>query len=362
MLRLLTKPELGPRELLQWDQMEKSGLKSGLEYVAGDLEHKAYDALVVRELSRNWHDDAKLISVGEVPLDVHGLGVLFPEMFGDCFEQFEQDHKLGELTLGENKTNAGRKGMLLSEVGEDGSFQLMRCSTNFELPTHNLSAADRKAMRRVNEAARRVFGEVPAVNSILAQKYVNTAQLKSRISSHSDKTKDIAPDSFIAFVTHYDMKTNAPQKGKKKLRRVGYDWLCGETSVLTKLRFRRKQGAPSLEPETFDVTLYPGSVFMIPLRTNELYTHETVPSNLPHDWLPTRLGCVMRCSRSRAVFRDGAAYIVDGEELRPLTKPTPEQLKWLKDMYRRENLTTERVVYPLVDFTMNDGDLLAPVR
>ena len=38
--------------------------------------------------------------------------------------------------------------------------------------------------------------------------------------------------------------------------------------------------AALLAQERFEVTFYPNSVFIIPLSTNQLYTHETCPAGL----------------------------------------------------------------------------------
>src|SRR5690606_15009020 len=82
------------------------------------------------------------------------------------------------------------------------------------------------------------------------------------------------------------------------------------TSVLTKLRFRLKKTVTDSDlVKSFDVVLYPNSVFMISLSTNRLYTHEIIPSVLPIDRIPVRMGYVIRCSKTKAVYKDDKTYM-----------------------------------------------------
>ena len=140
-------------------------------------------------------------------------------------------------------------------------------------------------------------------------------------------------------------------------------------SVLTKLRFRLKNcvaengNKENLEPQ-FDVVLYPGSVFLIPLSTNRLYTHEIVPAGLPVERLPTRLGYVIRCSSTKAVHAaNGKTYFVsnnDGHRVQ-LVKPTIDDIQQLRTHYLAENLTDAVVEYGDIFFSMNEGDYERPI-
>ena len=84
-----------------------------------------------------------------------------------------------------------------------------------------------------------------------------------------------------------------------------------KTSILTRLQFKLKypEKYPHHTP-SFDVTLYPNSLFIISLETNRLYTHEIKPSCLPIEQIPTRIGYVMRCSKTLALHKDDQTYIV----------------------------------------------------
>lgn len=102
---------------------------------------------------------------------------------------------------------------------------------------------------------------------------------------------------------------------------------------------------------------------MIPLSTNRLYTHETVPPALDISNIPTRLGYVIRCSATAAVFRDGKTFIVrEGGEEVEMGSPGGGDVGWLRERYFRENTTDEVVEYGDVGFSLNNGDYMRPVE
>lgn len=139
------------------------------------------------------------------------------------------------------------------------------------------------------------------------------------------------------------------------------DYLYKGTSVLTKLRFKLKDCVKdhTLEKK-FDIILYPNSVFIMSLKTNRLYTHEIIPSSLPVDKIPTRLGYVIRCSNTKAIYKNGETYIDKDNQYNKLEKITDENIKELKDLYVKENLTDELVEYPKIYYSMNEGDYKEP--
>ena len=69
------------------------------------------------------------------------------------------------------------------------------------------------------------------------------------------------------------------------------------------------------------------------LNTNRLYTHESIPSTLPVDNIPTRLGYVIRCSTTKAVFKEGQTFVVNGDKHIKLEEATTENRKELKEKY-----------------------------
>ena len=97
-----------------------------------------------------------------------------------------------------------------------------------------------------------------------------------------------------------------------------FDYVYGKNvTILTKLRFRLKSDVEKSNndllnfPKSFDLTLYPNSVFMIPLSTNRLYTHEIIPSTLEVYKIPTRLGYVARCSKTIGIMIGNKTFILN---------------------------------------------------
>jgi len=130
---------------------------------------------------------------------------------------------------------------------------------------------------------------------------------------------------------------------------------------LTRLRFRLKKCVnDDTLTKNFDVILYPNSVFLMSLLTNRLYTHEIIPSNLPIDKLPIRLGYVIRCSKTKAVFKDNQIYIDYDGELIKLDEPVDGQIWELKGMYIKENSSDESITYERTNFSLNNGDYIKP--
>ena len=88
-----------------------------------------------------------------------------------------------------------------------------------------------------------------------------------------------------------------------------FDCCYKKTSILTSLRFKLKQIVQNENlPKEFSVTLYTNSVFIIPLSMNILYTHEIRPSVLLIDKILARMGYLIRCSKTAAIFKDNKTY------------------------------------------------------
>jgi hypothetical protein len=194
---------------------------------------------------------------------------------------------------------------------------------------------------------------------------MNKKERKASIKAHSDKTKDMPRSALIAFATFYNFE-NCPIE--RDVVRDNFDVRYKNVSLLTKLEFRLKKDAlrdnidESKLIRRFSVTLYPNSVFMIPLRTNRLYTHEIKPASLPADKIPTRLGYVVRCSRTRSVFTNGNTFIEHEDKKRvPLHEMSEEEANALRSDYFKENTTTDVMNYGDLYSSMNRGDYLKPV-
>jgi len=318
-----------------------------------------------------------LLNVGEVPINIHNVGVLFKHFFNtnkDYFKSLSSEHAFQSLTESNKVGTSYRKGLYITkvEVENDGiKFNLLRCSTNFDGPTDNFRQTDNEIIEKVNNISKYFFEQKADLNHVLAQVYENTKncginqnkEVKATIKAHSDKTKDMPRNALIAFCTFYKnyQCNNFSSEEFKKSQADIFDYVYKSTSVLTHLRFRLKN---MVKDETltkqFDVILYPNSVFLMSLNTNRLYTHEIVPSILPVDMIPTRLGYVIRCSTTKAIFKDNQTFIINDNEHIKLKEPTENSRKELKEKYYLENLTDDFVLYNDIYYSMNKGDYTMP--
>lgn len=336
---------------------------------------------VIRELSHDYeqlsNEHIQLISLGEVPVIVHNAGVYFRSFFNtydNYFDQIKSEHEFQHLTESNKQSNALRKGIYLSQVSKENAndrdeklhFHLLRCSSNLSGPTDNFRKTDQSIIKQLNTAAATVFEDKTSLNHVLAQIYENRKDIgekakerKAKIKAHSDKTKDMSKNGLIAFCTFYDNSQFEHLKASKTDR---YDWCYGKTTGLTKLHFKLKKSVTdeSLQKE-FSVTLYPNSMFIIPLSTNRLYTHEIRPSQLNVDRIPTRMGYVVRCSNMEAVFMNNETFIKENNDLIKLEEMTKETLSELRDTYYEENVSERKIAYGKVHFSMNSGDYQKPI-
>ncbi|MEW2355068.1 hypothetical protein [Spirillospora sp. NPDC029432] len=352
-------------------------------YLCGDVSgisdgrlHAAARVFVIRELSHGHREDAgkswPLVGVGQVPIRVHGAGVYYRRFFdldADHFGRIRTEHAFQSLTESTKPGTAHRSGIYLTPVTRNGDelhFRLLRCSTNFSGPTETFRPTDTRIVEALNREAAAVFRNHAPLNHVLAQIYHNTAataerkQSKAKISSHADKTKDMPANGIMAFCTFYDRLDRL-----RPLAEDAFDYGVKGTSGLTRLRFRLKE--PNGErgggtfPQQFTLTLYPGSVFFMPLSTNRLYTHEIRPSALDAESLPIRLGYVVRCSSAEAVHKDGRTFLKMDEDLVELEPPTQAGMNELRRLYAEENRTSSFIDYgDEFLFSMNAGDYIAP--
>lgn len=330
-------------------------------------------ATIVTDLSYNYDESTNShITSGQVPLNIHGQGVYFRQLFGDWAEFYDKlttAHEFQILTESNKPSVSFRKGIYLTPVEEatDGSrtFNLLRCSTNLGGPTEDFAVPDHEIVDKVAATAADFFDGGATLNHVLAQVYENVvvegAEKKATIKAHSDKTKDMPRNGLMAFTTFYkfnpSVKLHNPPSDP-------FDLHYGGSSALTRLQFRLKSGlAETGLAKEFSITLYPGSVFIMSLSANRFYTHEIKASCLPIDKIPTRMGYVIRCSKTQAVHKDGQTYIKTAEgTLEPLQRITAEDQKHIKDLYYVENTTADFVDYGTVLCSMNQGDYVMPVR
>ncbi len=357
------------------DLAEKTVYLCGESSMMDELRlRSAARVFVVRELPHGYRPGSSaqwtVIDPGRVPVRVHGVGVYYRRFFdpGDnYFGRIRAEHEFQSLTESTKPGTAHRSGIYLTPVTRCGAalhFRLLRCSTNLSGPTEGFRATDVSIVEALNREARSVFRGQAPLNHVLAQLYHNTGaadghkQSKAKISAHADKTKDMPGNGVMAFCTFYE--------GLDKLRPLSgdiFDYGVRNVSGLTSLRFRLKDSVREREglPAQFSLTLYPGSVFFMPLSTNRLYTHEIRPSMLDAELLPTRLGYVVRCSSTEAVHKDGQTFLARDGELVKLGPPTPEGMDELRGLYAEENRTSFFIDYgDRFHFSMNSGDYVAP--
>jgi hypothetical protein len=247
-------------------------------------------------------------------------------------------------------------------------FKLLRCSTNLAGPTETVAPVDARIMSEVNALADLNFVRHAPMDHVLAQMYENKVDgvkhRKARIKPHSDKTKDMPANGLMAFVTAYKFPA-----ASRAFTRSGFDLLHKDVSALTKLVWKAK--APEYVYPDVSVTLYPGSVLLVPLDTNRCFTHEIRPSALAVDMIPTRLGYVVRCSKTTAVHdtETHKTYIrsaYDETKLVEMRPPTLADFAEIRALYMLENTTSQEVSYLStthghdIPYSMNTGDYLPP--
>ena len=351
--------------------------KNTMIYLCGDIKRilEKFDlsttiSNIIKELSTNYDGvESNVITLGEVPINMHNVGVYFREFFNsdkDYYQSIVDEHEFQALTQSNKPGTAFRKGIYLTKVKEESGeikFKLLRCSTNLDGPTDNFRETDNEIVDKVNRVSQFFFKDTIKLNHVLAQTYHNSEvdgkQKKAKIAEHSDKTKDMPKNALMAFCTFY--KDFKEIKGVSK---CGYDYCYGKNnSILTVLRFRLKNEVTDKSlTKQFDITLYPNSVFLMSLHTNRLYTHEIIPSTLSVDKICTRLGYVVRCSNTDAVFKDNQTYIRKHGHDFKLEEPTKEGIKELQELYYKENTTIETVDYEdKFYFSMNNGDYMKPI-
>ncbi len=287
--------------------------------------------------------------------NIPDIGVYYKDFFAfgkNYFDLIEQSHEVQNLTESNKDGFAFRKGIYLSKVEQENDllkFNLLRCSTNFSGPTENFREVDNEILSMVNEVRKKHYCDSSELNHVLIQIYNNyiieNKHKKAKIKEHSDKTKDMPENGLLAFCTFYKNIENFP-----------------DPNALTTMRFRLKECVTETSlQKNFDVILHPNSLLMIPLHVNRLYTHEIIPSSLPVDKIPVRMGYVIRSSNVKAVHKDNKTYIDENGVYKQLQEITDDDIKTLRAYYYAENTTADVINYPDFYFSMNRGDYMKPI-
>ena len=361
--------------LVTMEDWNESSKTNNSIYFCGNVDKnieviKKHKMRVIRQLSTPTDYDC-IVELGEVPLNIHNVGIYFRKLWSekkDYFKLIKEAHKFQTLTESNKPSSAYRKGIYLTKVVDTDKgtkFNLLRCSTNFDGSTENLRDIDEEVISKVNGLSSEYFKDHAELNHVLAQIYENSVsttedgkrrERKAVIKSHSDKTKDMPENGLIAFTTFYEFDPSVPIEHSKE---DVFDVCYNKQSVLTKLHFRLKEPQHNLVKE-FTIHLYPNSVFIIPLSTNRLYTHEIRAPALPIDKIPTRMGYVIRCSKTPAIWKDGETFIIENGEITKLEAMTHDDMVKLKELYAKENKTCDKITYGTVNFSMNAGDYKKP--
>lgn len=372
--------------LNNFNDLEKCDFNS-IFYLCGDISEniKFFSNIlnckiqIITNISYNYNfENFQLIEIGKMPINIHNVGLFFRNYFDsrkNYFDLIEKSHEFQQLTESNKMTNSYRSGIYLSKVQEidenEIKFNLLRCSTNFNGPTENFSEIDNLIISDVNYICENFFIEKIELNHVLAQIYsnkkseeTNYQEKKAKIKQHSDKTKDMPKTGLIAFCSFYkDYENNNFNELNeiKKSNNDNYDYNYKNTSVLTKLRFKLKKCVNNDELiNQFDVILYPNSLFLISLKTNRLYTHEIVPSVLPISKIPTRMGYVIRCSNTEAIYKENQTWIIEDDNMIKMEETSLEKMNELKKFYYDENMTCDIINYKKFYFSMNEGDYKKP--
>lgn len=318
-------------------------------YFCGNVELAEHipNLIIIGNYCYNNSSKHKVISSQQIPRNINNVGLYIEHCFEPgYYDKISADHEFQNLTESNKPSNAFRTGVYVTDVAdcEDGiHFNLLRCSSNFTGPTQGKEQSDIEISNIVNSYSDKFYQQSVDLNHALIQKYnnnINTGK-KAGIKQHSDKTKDMPANGLIAFCTFYDNDDIT-------------------INQMTKMRFKLKKDVVGDYVSKFDVIFTPNSLFIIDLGMNRLYTHEIIPGQLEVEKLPTRIGYVLRASNTLATWKNNKTWIIRNREEIELLEPDTEGVNELKNLYYKENMTSEKVIYDNFNFSLNSGDYKKP--
>ncbi|MFF3019315.1 hypothetical protein [Streptomyces sp. NPDC057939] len=228
-------------------------------------------------------------------------------------------------SAGSEDVGKGRRGAVLTRVDDAGDVPLVRTTTRYGNPPQRFRPVHERLARRIQEGAGLSIG----FNNALVENYTNAYRT---MGGHCDQALDLADDSFVAVFSCY----RHPEAGPPR-----------------KLIFESKGS----DGERFEVPLTHNGVVAFSVASNRLLKHRIVldapVGTADNQWL----GVTFRTSKTLVRFRDGHAYLPQGERL---TSADEEQRREFYRLRRRENDETD-FRYPPLAYTISDSDLMPPV-
>lgn len=173
--------------LIEWPKTRLLYLAGNIEqmYIETNISEKKELIMVIDEFSYNHKEEYgfQAIHIGEVPINVHNIGIFLREVFShdeNYFDLISTEHKFQTLTESNKPSQAFRTGIYLTFVEqnaqEDINFNLLRCSTNFDGPTENFRPTDLKILSKVNQINEFFYKDKTVkFNHVLAQIYHNNS-------------------------------------------------------------------------------------------------------------------------------------------------------------------------------------------
>ncbi|MEU3479782.1 hypothetical protein AB0E66_16490 [Streptomyces sp. NPDC033753] len=233
----------------------------------------------------------------------------------------------------------GRRGAVLTRVDEAGRVPLVRTTTRYSIPAQRFRAVHERLAQRIQERTELSVG----FNNALIESYTNAY---TKMGSHSDQALDLADESFIAVFSCYRHPEASPPR-KLIFESKGSDARRSDT---------RRSDAKGSDGEKFEIPLAHNNVVVFSVDANRRLRHKIVldapVQAADNQWL----GVTFRTSKTFVRFRDGHAYLPQGERL---MSADDEQSREFYQLRRRENQETD-FGYPLLPYTISESDLMPP--
>ncbi|MFF8837389.1 hypothetical protein [Streptomyces sp. NPDC015130] len=257
---------------------------------------------------------------------------------GDIFAELSASARLEGV-------GKGRQGAVLTRVDESGGVPLVRTTTRYGSPAQRFRSVHERLARQIQERAALPVG----FNNALVENYTNAYRT---MGAHSDQALDLADGSFIAVFSCY----RNPEAGPP--RRLVFEPKGSEGEGSDReTPDRETPDRDGSDGERFEIPLTHNAFVAFSVESNRRLRHRIVldtPGDAPDNrWL----GVTFRTSKTLVRFRDGQAYLPEGQRLLPADE---EQSREFYRLRRRENRETD-FDYPRLTYTVSESDLLPPL-